>query len=298
MGRLGPVPVSFTAAVHTQITVTAVTQPSRPSWQMERPRRGAHLSGGVTDRSPQRRRASPSQALDSGTSERGTSGGLLRRPLEPVLQRGLKSGRRMRSVYFAAHLPLAIRPVERRTKASMCMLRPMRMLTAPLRTPFAGVCSRTRELKRARGLSRGTPMHQDASDGDRRACGGRGSSSCSACRAGRTLDAVAATLAFIGAAADQAFHPSCAAVRLARARGDREGGATRRQLLAMASDPERGKVLRAALHAMALTYLVLYLPFMSAITHVESVADDLPAIIARARAKASGGRVLQYKRPV
>ena len=298
MGRLGPVPVSFTAAVHTQITVTELpcraVLPGQWSALVE-----ALICPGGLQQDPRNgggcRRPRPSTAARVRPDR---AAGSLPRPRQPVLQRGLKSGRRMRSVYFAAHLPLAIRPVERRTKASMCMLRPMRMLTAPLRTPFAGVCSRTRELKRAQGLSRGTPMHQDASDGDRRACGGRGSSSCSACRAGRTLDAVAATLAFIGAAADQAFHPSCAAVRLARARGDREGGATRRQLLAMASDPERGKVLRAALHAMALTYLVLYLPFMSAITHVESVADDLPAIIARARAKASGGRVLQYKRPV
>jgi hypothetical protein len=61
---------------------------------------------------------------------------------------------------------------------------------------------------------------------------------------------------------------------LAIQRGDRDGGATRRQLLAMAKDP----VVRAALHAMALMYLELYLPFMSAITHVDNVAEDLPLL--------------------
>ena len=41
---------------------------------------------------------------------------------------------------------------------------------------------------------------------------------------------------------------------------------------------DKDPVVRAALHAMALCYLELYLPFMSAITHVEDVADDLPKI--------------------
>ena len=61
---------------------------------------------------------------------------------------------------------------------------------------------------------------------------------------------------------------------LAVARGDRIGGATRRQLLEMARDP----VVKAALHSMALMYLELYLPFMSAVTHVEDVAEELPVI--------------------
>ena len=188
MGRLGPVPVSFTAAIHTRIISYSSCKKRQPkaTWSSLAE---ALICPGGSQLDPRngggRRRPRPSTAARVRLDR---AAGSLLRPRQPVLQRGLKSGRRMRSVYFAAHSPLAIRPVERRTKASMCMLRPMRMLTAPLRSPFAGVCSRTRVLKRARGLSRGTPMHQDASDGDRRACGGRGSSSCSACRVGRTLD--------------------------------------------------------------------------------------------------------------
>ena len=61
---------------------------------------------------------------------------------------------------------------------------------------------------------------------------------------------------------------------LAKARGDRVGGATRRYLLGMAKQP----AVVAMLHAMALCYLELYLPFMSAITHVADVAEDLPKL--------------------
>ena len=43
MGRLGPVPVSFTAAVDTQITVTAVTTKNASQEDMERLETGALL---------------------------------------------------------------------------------------------------------------------------------------------------------------------------------------------------------------------------------------------------------------
>ena len=61
---------------------------------------------------------------------------------------------------------------------------------------------------------------------------------------------------------------------LAEAKGKRDGGATRRLLLAMAREP----AIISGLYAYSITYLELYLPFMSAITHIEDVADDLPAL--------------------
>ena len=63
-------------------------------------------------------------------------------------------------------------------------------------------------------------------------------------------------------------------VALAEAKGEREGGLTRSYLIAMCEEKE----VIACLHAMALLYLQLYLPFMGAITHVDDVADDLPIL--------------------
>ena len=59
--------------------------------------------------------------------------------------------------------------------------------------------------------------------------------------------------------------------KLAEAKKEKEGGATRRYLLAMLQEPW----VIACLHAMALAYLQLYLPVMSQITHVDDVADEL-----------------------
>jgi hypothetical protein len=61
---------------------------------------------------------------------------------------------------------------------------------------------------------------------------------------------------------------------LADAKNEKEGGCTRRYLLAWLQEDE----VVACLHAMALLYLQLYLPFMSSITHVEDVADELSAL--------------------
>ena len=61
---------------------------------------------------------------------------------------------------------------------------------------------------------------------------------------------------------------------LAKARKERSGGSRRRYLLFMAQQDE----VVAMLHAMALCYLELYLPFVSAIKHVEDIAVDLPIL--------------------
>ena len=72
--------------------------------------------------------------------------------------------------------------------------------------------------------------------------------------------------------------------KLADAKNEKEGGLTRRYLLAMLQEPE----VIACLHAMALTYLLLYLPFMSAVTHVNDVADELSALDQSVYASLSG----------
>ena len=56
-----------------------------------------------------------------------------------------------------------------------------------------------------------------------------------------------------------------------KARKAKDGGATRRYLIEMGKE---GPVI-AQLHAMGILYLSLYLPFMSAVTHIEDVADEL-----------------------
>jgi len=44
----------------------------------------------------------------------------------------------------------------------------------------------------------------------------------------------------------------------------------------------------ACLHAMAINYLLLYLPFMSAVTHISDVADELSALDQSVYASLSG----------
>ena len=58
---------------------------------------------------------------------------------------------------------------------------------------------------------------------------------------------------------------------LAAAKREKEGGLTRDYLLAMLSEP----AIISCLHSMALLYLEFYLPFMSALTHLNDATDEL-----------------------
>jgi hypothetical protein len=62
--------------------------------------------------------------------------------------------------------------------------------------------------------------------------------------------------------------------KLAKARGDKVGGFTRRYLIECMGEP----AIKAEVHARAFVCLTFFYPFMSHVHHVEDVAEDLPTL--------------------